>query len=106
MTLLDTSPSPHGRAVFDRTSRPRASTTPCGSTGRPADDWLLYTQDSPTPSGARGFTRGAIYTQDGTLIASVAQEGLIRERRDLLNQLPTFSVNLPMTLLARPIALA
>ncbi|MEP4863054.1 MAG: acyl-CoA thioesterase II, partial [Alphaproteobacteria bacterium] len=42
--------------------------------------WLLYTQDSPSASGARGFTRGAIYGRDGVLIASVAQEGLIRLR--------------------------
>jgi acyl-CoA thioesterase-2 len=45
-----------------------------------ADEWLLYTIDSPIASGARGFSRGAIYTRDGTLVASVAQEGLIRLR--------------------------
>jgi acyl-CoA thioesterase II len=43
------------------------------------DDWLLYAIDSPSASGARGFSRGAIYTRDGRLVASVAQEGLIRE---------------------------
>ena len=43
-----------------------------------ADDWLLYAMDSPSASGARGFTRGQIFTQDGTLVASVAQEGLMR----------------------------
>jgi acyl-CoA thioesterase-2 len=42
------------------------------------DDWLLYVLDSPTASGARGLARGSIYTRDGQLIASVAQEGLIR----------------------------
>ena len=47
----------------------------------PLDGWLLYTQDSPSTQGARGFTRGTIYAEDGTLIASVAQEGLIRLRR-------------------------
>jgi acyl-CoA thioesterase-2 len=47
-----------------------------------ADEWLLYTQDSPSAAGARGFARGLIFTRDGTLIASVAQEGLIRERED------------------------
>ena len=46
-----------------------------------ADDWLLYAQDSPSLSGARGFSRGLIFTRDGTLVASVAQEGLVRERR-------------------------
>ena len=43
------------------------------------DDWLLYAIDSPSASGARGFSRGAIYTRQGRLVASVAQEGLIRE---------------------------
>jgi acyl-CoA thioesterase-2 len=42
------------------------------------DDWLLYSFDSPNASGARGFARGQFFTQDGVLIASVAQEGLIR----------------------------
>jgi acyl-CoA thioesterase II len=42
------------------------------------DDWLLYALDSPSASGARGLARGSIYTRDGQLIASVAQEGLIR----------------------------
>jgi acyl-CoA thioesterase-2 len=44
------------------------------------DDWFLYSQDSPNASGARGFTRGSIFASDGTLVASVAQEGLIRIR--------------------------
>lgn len=42
--------------------------------------WHLYVQDSPSASGARGFNRGAIYRNDGTLVASAAQEGLIRMR--------------------------
>jgi acyl-CoA thioesterase-2 len=42
--------------------------------------WHLYVQDSPSASGARGFNRGAIYRDDGTLVASAAQEGLIRRR--------------------------
>jgi len=42
--------------------------------------WHLYVQDSPSASGARGFNRGAIYREDGTLVASTAQEGLIRKR--------------------------
>ncbi|WP_390914720.1 acyl-CoA thioesterase domain-containing protein [Pseudosulfitobacter sp. SM2401] len=41
-------------------------------------DWHLYTMDSPWSGGARGFNRGAIYDRHGTLIASTAQEGLIR----------------------------
>jgi acyl-CoA thioesterase-2 len=42
------------------------------------NDWLLYSIESPSASNARGMTRGHIYTRDGMLIASVAQEGLIR----------------------------
>lgn len=42
------------------------------------DDWLLYAMDSPAAAGARGFTRGSFFTRDGTLVASVAQEGLTR----------------------------
>jgi len=45
-----------------------------------ADEWLLFVQDSPSASGARGFNRGLIYRRDGALVASVAQEGLIRLR--------------------------
>jgi acyl-CoA thioesterase II len=44
------------------------------------DDWLLYTTDSPAGAGARGFTRGTMFTRDGRLVASVAQEGLLRLR--------------------------
>jgi acyl-CoA thioesterase-2 len=42
------------------------------------DDWLLYSMDSPSASGARGFTRGSVFARDGRLVASAAQEGLIR----------------------------
>lgn len=45
------------------------------------DDWLLYQKDSPSFSGARGFCRGSLWSRDGQLVASVAQEGLIRVRR-------------------------
>jgi acyl-CoA thioesterase-2 len=44
------------------------------------DDWLLHAIDSPSASGARGFTRSSIYTRAGVLVASAAQEGLIRIR--------------------------
>ncbi len=42
------------------------------------DDWLLYSMDSPSTSGARGLARGQIFTRDGVLVASTAQEGLMR----------------------------
>jgi acyl-CoA thioesterase II len=45
-----------------------------------ADEWLLYSMDSPVAAGARGFTRGSVYAMDGSLVASVAQEGLMRVR--------------------------
>ena len=44
------------------------------------DDWLLYAMDSPWSGRARGFNRGRFYTRDGRLVASVAQEGLMRVR--------------------------
>jgi acyl-CoA thioesterase-2 len=42
------------------------------------DQWLLYSFDSPNASGARGFARGQFFTEDGRLVASAAQEGLVR----------------------------
>lgn len=79
MTLLDTSLHPHGRTIFDRDIQV-ASLDHSMWFHRPfrMDDWLLYTQDTPSSSGARGFNRGSLYTRDGVLVASVAQEGLIR----------------------------
>lgn len=46
------------------------------------DDWLLYAMDSPAAAGARAFTRGAYFTREGQLVASVAQEGLVRLRSE------------------------
>jgi len=46
-----------------------------------ADEWLLYKLDSPSASNTRGFTRGSIFTKDGTLVASVVQEGLMALKR-------------------------
>jgi acyl-CoA thioesterase II len=82
MTLLDAALIPHGRSVFDRTIM-AASLDHALWFHRPcrADEWLLYAQDSPNLAGARGFSRGLIFASDGTLVASVAQEGLLRERR-------------------------
>lgn len=50
---------------------------------RPArvDDWLVYLQESPSASGGRGLSFGRIYTRDGVLVASVAQEGMVRVKR-------------------------
>jgi acyl-CoA thioesterase-2 len=45
------------------------------------DDWLLYDMESPSASGARGFARASVFSQDGRLVASTAQEGLLRIKR-------------------------
>jgi acyl-CoA thioesterase-2 len=81
-TLLDTALVPHGRSLFEREFM-AASLDHALWFHRKfrADDWLLYAQDSPNLAGARGFSRGLIFARDGTLVASVAQEGLVRERR-------------------------
>ena len=83
MTLLDTSLFAHGLSVFDKRIQ-AASLDHAMWFHRPVrvSDWLLYAQDSPSSSGARGLTRGSLYSADGILTASVAQEGLIRPRRD------------------------
>ena len=80
-TLLDTALIAHGRFVFD----PRlmlASLDHAIWFHRPfrADDWLLYVQDSPTSGAGRAFCRGTLFTREGSLVASTAQEGLVRER--------------------------
>jgi acyl-CoA thioesterase-2 len=82
MTLLDTALIPHGRSLFEPDFM-GASLDHALWFHRPfrADDWLLYAQDSPILSGSRGFSRGLIFARDGTLVASVAQEGLVRLRR-------------------------
>lgn len=81
MTLLDTALIAHGRSVFNRDMQV-ASLDHALWFHRPfrADEWLLYVQDSPNSSGARGLTRGSLYARDGRLVASVAQEGLMRQR--------------------------
>src|SRR5258708_6393229 len=81
--LLDTANLPHGASIlqptivmasidhalwFHRTLR--------------VDDWLLYAMESPSASGARGFARASVYARDGRLVASAAQEGLVRIRKD------------------------
>ena len=81
LTLLDTALFTHGTSVFDR-SLQVASLDYAMWFHRPCrlDDWLLFVQDSPSASGARGMTRGSLFTRQGLLVASVAQEGLIRKK--------------------------
>lgn len=80
-TLLDTALIAHGKTLFD-TDIQLASLDHALWFHRPvrADEWLLYAQDSPSASGARGFCRGQIFSRDGLLVASSAQEGLMRQR--------------------------
>jgi acyl-CoA thioesterase-2 len=82
MMLLDAALIPHGRSVFSEDIM-AASLDHALWFHRPfrADEWLLYAQDSPNLAGSRGFSRGLIFASDGTLVASVAQEGLLRQRR-------------------------
>jgi acyl-CoA thioesterase-2 len=82
MMLLDAALIPHGRSVFSEDIM-AASLDHALWFHRPsrADQWLLYAQDSPNLSDSRGFARGLIFASDGTLVASVAQEGLLRQRR-------------------------
>jgi acyl-CoA thioesterase II len=83
MTLLDAALIQHGRSVFDKDIM-AASLDHALWFHRPfrADEWLLYAQDSPSLADSRGFSRGTIFASDGTLVASVAQEGLLRQRRN------------------------
>jgi len=82
MTLLDASLIPHGRSVFSADIM-AASLDHALWFHRPfrADEWLLYAQESPNLTGSRGLSRGLVFSRDGTLVASVAQEGLLRQRR-------------------------
>jgi len=79
MTLIDAALGAHGLSAFD-TGLQVASLDHALWFHRlfHADDWLLYAQDSPNSCGARGFARGLLFSHDGRLVASVAQEGLMR----------------------------
>jgi acyl-CoA thioesterase II len=83
MTLVDTALVAHAKSVFNPDIQ-AASLDHAMWFHRDfrMDGWLLYAQDSPSSSRALGLARGLIYTSDGRLIASVAQEGLLRPRPD------------------------
>jgi len=72
----------HGRTLFENEFM-AASLDHALWLHRPfrADEWLLYAQDSPNLHGSRGLARGLIFTREGILVASVVQEGLVRQRR-------------------------
>jgi acyl-CoA thioesterase-2 len=79
LTLLGVSLVPHGLMIMSPKIQP-ASLDHSMWFHRPfrADQWMLYDQHSPSASGGRGFTTGRVFSRTGSLIASVAQEGLIR----------------------------
>ena len=82
-TLLSSALQPHAIGAFD----PRvqlASLDHAMWFHRPfrADEWLLYAVDGSSNSGARGLVRGQFYDREGRLVASTAQEGLMRWRGD------------------------
>ncbi len=82
MTLLSTCGLPHAITYFDPKFQIASLDHAVWFHGDfRADDWLLYVTESPWAGGARGFNRGKIYTRDGKLVASVAQEGLIRQKK-------------------------
>jgi acyl-CoA thioesterase II len=80
--LLDTATLPHGSS-FPHSSIVMASIDHAMWFHRPlrVDEWLLYAVESPSASGARGFARAGLFGLDGRLVASTAQEGLVRTRK-------------------------
>ncbi|MEY4360837.1 MAG: acyl-CoA thioesterase [Actinomycetota bacterium] len=81
MTLLDTTLLPHGLAWTDNVQMASLDHAMWFHRSFRADEWLLYDQNTPTTSHARGLATGSIYTHDGHLAISVVQEGLIRRER-------------------------
>ena len=81
LTLIDVTLAAHNRSLFE----PEFSAASLDHAiwfHRPfrADEWLLYSQDSPNTSGARGLARGLLFDREGRLVATVMQEGLVRLR--------------------------
>jgi acyl-CoA thioesterase-2 len=72
---------PHGRSFFDADMQVASLDHAMWfHSDFRIDEWMLYRTDSPFAGGARGFCRGSIFRRDGRLVASAAQEGLIRNR--------------------------
>lgn len=83
-TLLDTALIAHGKLLFDRDIQMASLDHALWfHQSFRADEWLLYVQDSPNAHGSRAFCRGTFFTRDGRLVASAAQEGLFRKRRQI-----------------------
>src|ERR1700744_4273205 len=81
-SLLDAAMARYGRTLFDKRMMPGILTQAmCFHPPFRADEWLRYAQHPPSAQVGRGLTRGSIFKPVGTLVASVAQEGSVRERR-------------------------
>jgi acyl-CoA thioesterase-2 len=81
--LLTTSLGPHGKTVWQKDMQIASLDHSLWFHGDlRADEWLLYAMDSPWAGNSRGFSRGSVYNRAGQLVASTAQEGLIRHRKD------------------------
>jgi acyl-CoA thioesterase-2 len=80
LTMLDVTLRPHGLSWASNAEIMMASLDHAMWFHRAfrTDQWLLYVQQTPASHGARGFATGSVYTRDGVLVVSVAQEGLIR----------------------------
>lgn len=78
--MLSTAVRPHGLGIFDGTLRAASLDHALWfHSDFRADEWLLFTTESPWAGLARGYVRGQIFTRDGRLVASVTQEGMLRE---------------------------
>ena len=76
--LLDTALMPHGLALERKLTIASIDHAMWFHRSARVDEWLLYATDSPSASGARGFSRGSVFARDGRLVASTSQEGLLR----------------------------
>jgi acyl-CoA thioesterase II len=81
--LITTALQPHGASFMQRNMQLASLDHALWFHGNvQVNDWLLYAMDSPWAGNARGLSRGHVFSRDGRLVASVAQEGLIRVRQD------------------------
>tara|TARA_B000000609_G_C24177636_1_gene355301 strand:- start:2507 stop:2869 length:363 start_codon:yes stop_codon:yes gene_type:complete len=80
-TILDTALMPHGISIFQKDIQVASLDHSIWfhDSNFDINDWTLYSQKSPKTSGNRGFAEGMLYSYEGSLIATVAQEGMIRK---------------------------
>jgi acyl-CoA thioesterase-2 len=78
MGLLSTAAMPHGMSFMTGLMTASLDHAMWFHRAFRFDEWILIAMDSPASAGSRGFIRGSMFSEDGSLIASVAQEGLMR----------------------------